>query len=163
VVALNLHRRHLTQEQKRAVIAAALKKEPEKSNRQHVEALGVSDNTVRSVRGELEGTAQIAQLDRTTGKDGKSRPASKPPTPEPAQVGSPDPMPNAVLRNDDQNKQALRRCSAFVRDFVADNCFSAEVPWELLSDQDCERLLGCLRDSFELLVDHITARRRRAS
>jgi hypothetical protein len=46
-------------------------------NRQIAAKIGVSDNTVGSVRQELESTAQIAQLNSTTGKDGKSRPAKK--------------------------------------------------------------------------------------
>jgi ParB-like chromosome segregation protein Spo0J len=78
VLAVNVHRRHLTQEQRRAAIREALKGDPDKSNRQHAEALGVSHNTVSGVRDELEATGQIDQLDRTTGKDGKTRPTAKP-------------------------------------------------------------------------------------
>ena len=35
--------------------------------------LGVSDNTVRSVRAELEATSQIAKFEKTIGKGGKAR------------------------------------------------------------------------------------------
>ena len=47
------------------------------------DALGVSHHTVKDTRAELEGTGQIPQLDRTTGADGKSRPARKPTNPVP--------------------------------------------------------------------------------
>jgi len=70
---LNLQRRHLTQAQRRHAIADALREEPEKSDRQHARALGVSHHTVASVREELEGTGQIAQLEERVGKDGKTR------------------------------------------------------------------------------------------
>jgi ParB family chromosome partitioning protein len=70
---LNLARRHLTESQKRTVIADALKDAPEKSNRQHGRELGVDDKTVGSVREKLESTAEIPQLSKTVGADGKSR------------------------------------------------------------------------------------------
>jgi hypothetical protein len=37
--------------------------------------LGVDHKTVAPIRGELESTGEIPQLDRTVGKDGKARPA----------------------------------------------------------------------------------------
>jgi len=70
---LNIARRHLNRDQKRELIAEQLKESPERSNRQVAEGLGVSDNTVGSVRRDLEATAQIAQLDKTVGADGKER------------------------------------------------------------------------------------------
>jgi hypothetical protein len=39
---------------------------------------GVSKGTVAAVRTELETTGQIGQLEKTTGADGKERPASMP-------------------------------------------------------------------------------------
>lgn len=64
-------------EQKRQVIADALREAPERSDRQHAEALGTDHKTVASVRRELEATAELPQLPKTTGKDGKSRPAKR--------------------------------------------------------------------------------------
>lgn len=75
VISANLHRRHLTVEQKRELIAKLLKATPEKSNRQIAEPLKASHHTVEAVRAKLEATGQIAQLSKTTGKDGKARPA----------------------------------------------------------------------------------------
>lgn len=77
-VSLNIHRRQLTQEQKRQIIAQQVMVAPEKSNREHAKATGVSHHTVASVRDNLEATGQIAQLEKTVGADGKERPASKP-------------------------------------------------------------------------------------
>lgn len=75
VVSANLHRRHLTAEQKREVIAALLKAMPEKSNKSIGDTVKSDDKTVASVRRRLEATSEIPKLDRTVGKDGKARTA----------------------------------------------------------------------------------------
>jgi len=70
-----LARRHLSVEQRRQVVADALRDQPERSNADHAAALGVDDHTVADVRDELEATSEIPTLDRRVGRDGKSRPA----------------------------------------------------------------------------------------
>jgi len=80
-VSLNIKRRQLSREEKRQVIAAQLKAQPEKSNREHAKSLGVDDKTVGAVRRNLQSTAEIPQFDRTVGADGKERPASRPTPP----------------------------------------------------------------------------------
>jgi hypothetical protein len=77
VVSANLHRRHLTPAQRREVVDAVLKQMPEKSNREIARKTGVSHPTVASAREDLESTGKIYQLNKTTGKDGKKRPAKK--------------------------------------------------------------------------------------
>jgi hypothetical protein len=66
VISKNIHRRHLTAEQKRAYL-------PEKSNRQIAKTAKVDDKTVGAVRRELESTAEIPRLEKTIGADGKAR------------------------------------------------------------------------------------------
>jgi len=56
---LNIARRHLGSKQKRDLIEAELRDDSERSNRQIGGALGVSKNTVDSVRQELEDGGQI--------------------------------------------------------------------------------------------------------
>jgi predicted methyltransferase len=75
--ALNLARRQLNPDQKRAVIADQLKETPERSNRWIGKMLGVSHPTVASVRAELASTGKAFQLERTVGQDGKYRPVAK--------------------------------------------------------------------------------------
>jgi len=77
VISANIHRRHLSCEQRAAIIAMLLKADPTKSNRQIGEQTKTSHHTVGAVRAELEGTGQIAQLDKTTGADGKTRKRGK--------------------------------------------------------------------------------------
>lgn len=73
---LNLARRHLTQEQRRALITGQLRDTPEKSNRQIAKGLGVDHKTVSAIRDGMETTGEIPQLGKTIGADGKR--AAKP-------------------------------------------------------------------------------------
>jgi ParB-like chromosome segregation protein Spo0J len=77
VIAANVHRRHLTSEQKRDLIAKLVKAKPEVSNREIAKQVKADDKTVATVRRGLEATAEIPQLKKTIGKDGRSRPAEK--------------------------------------------------------------------------------------
>jgi hypothetical protein len=59
VLSANLHRRHLTQEQRREVTANMLRRRPELSDRAIAGMVAVSDKTVGAVRGMLEANAEI--------------------------------------------------------------------------------------------------------
>jgi hypothetical protein len=73
VISANIQRRHLSAEQKRELIEKVLKAKPERSNRQIAKQVKVDDKTVGAVRKKLESTAEIPQLEKTTGADGKAR------------------------------------------------------------------------------------------
>ena len=73
--ALNLHRRHLDRETKRALLAASIKADPDLSDRQHAARVGSSPSTAGAVRSEMEDAGELSKLDSRTGADGKSRPA----------------------------------------------------------------------------------------
>ena len=82
---LNLKRRHLNREQRRALIAESLKSDPQLSNREHARRTGASNSTVGILRRELESDGQVCESHTSIGSDGKSYPASRPaPQPEPA-------------------------------------------------------------------------------
>ena len=71
VISANIHRRHLTAEKKREIIAKLIKAQPEKSNRQIAKTAKVDHKTVASIRAEKESTGEIPQLEKTIGADGK--------------------------------------------------------------------------------------------
>lgn len=77
VISKNVRRRHLTAEQRRGLIAKVLKARPETSNLQVAKQVKADDKTVAKVRSELEATSEIPKLEKTTGKDGKARPAKR--------------------------------------------------------------------------------------
>jgi site-specific DNA-methyltransferase (adenine-specific) len=76
--ALNCQRRHLSQEQRRALIADQVRDMPTWSDRRIADTLGVSHVTVAGIRADLESTGQIDQLTEREGGDGKVRPARRP-------------------------------------------------------------------------------------
>ena len=59
VVSLNLHRRHLTAEQKRELIAKLLKAKPEQSNRTIAKQVKADHKTVAASRLKLESTGEL--------------------------------------------------------------------------------------------------------
>ena len=88
---LNLKRRHLTREQRRALIAESLKADPQLSNREHERRTGGSRNLVGRVREELVESGQLSHCDTSIGGDGKTYPASQPVRPEPEPETTPEP------------------------------------------------------------------------
>jgi hypothetical protein len=96
VISANLHRRHLTAEDKRKIIADLLKADPEKSDRQIGKMAMVSKNTAKSVRGELEGRGQIAHVETRTDTKGRKQPAKK----STKKAGRKQPGPKPVKHDD---------------------------------------------------------------
>jgi hypothetical protein len=78
VLSANVHRRHLTREQKRELIAKVLAADPSKSNREIAQRTKADDKTVASVRREKEGRAEIPHAETRTDSLGRSQPATKP-------------------------------------------------------------------------------------
>jgi len=84
-LSLNVHRRHLSAEDKRKLIETLLKANPEKSDRliaaEAIVGLGggvpVDHKKVASARRKLEATGEVPQLDKTVGADGKTRKRGK--------------------------------------------------------------------------------------
>lgn len=75
--ALNLHRRHLSREQKRDLLAASIKADPGLSNREHAKRTGSSHPTAAAVRAELEESGEVEELSTRVGSDGVAQPAKK--------------------------------------------------------------------------------------
>ena len=73
VISANIHRRHLSPDERRGIIAELLKLNPNQSNREIAQQTKTSHTTVGAVREELEATGQIGQLSETKGADGKKR------------------------------------------------------------------------------------------
>ena len=76
--ALNLARRQLDTEQKRALIADQHRETPNRSSRWVGKMLGVHHATVASVRADLEDSGQIVHTATREGSDGRVQPAGKP-------------------------------------------------------------------------------------
>lgn len=77
-LAVNVHRRSLTREQRRELLAVSIKAEPEASDREHARRTGTSDKTAGVVRDDLERRAEIPHVATRTDSAGRQQPASKP-------------------------------------------------------------------------------------
>src|SRR3954470_21930400 len=78
VASANLHRRHLTAQQRHAAIAAVLRSDASRSDRAIAKSTHASPSTVANIRQELERDGTVSKLDTRVGADGVSQPASKP-------------------------------------------------------------------------------------
>ncbi len=84
ILSANVHRRHLTTDQRRDLIADSIKAEPQKSDRAHARLLKVDHKTVGKVRSEMVSNGKIPDPIKRIGRDGKKRatgeiPQLKPP------------------------------------------------------------------------------------
>jgi ParB-like chromosome segregation protein Spo0J len=112
VISANIHRRHLTAEQRRDLTAKLLAAQSEKSDRAIAKQAKVSKNTVAAVRRKMEATGQIDQLEKRVGADGKARkqPTRKTTDEEDRQAASTASR-ASVPRS---NQQSTRDCSSKV-------------------------------------------------
>jgi hypothetical protein len=78
VVSLNIRRRHLTTEQKRALIEKLLQANPERSNLAIANLAKVSDKTVAPIRKKMVAGSEIPNDTKRTDTRGHKQPAAKP-------------------------------------------------------------------------------------
>jgi hypothetical protein len=78
VISANIHRRHLTAEQKRELIARLIKAQPEKSNRQVAKQVEASHPHVAKVRAEMEKAGDVETVTTSVDTKGRKQPAKKP-------------------------------------------------------------------------------------
>jgi ParB-like chromosome segregation protein Spo0J len=77
VISANLHRRHLTAEQKREAIEKLLRAKPETSNNAIAKQVKVDDKTVAKVRRGMETRSEIPNVENRTDTKGRKQPARK--------------------------------------------------------------------------------------
>src|SRR5262249_21742079 len=103
VASANIHRRHLTPEQRKTIAAAVLKANPERSNRSIAAEVKLDKNTVQDVRQELEASGEIHQSETRISSSGQKRKPSKKTA---AKVKSPSHTPAAELPAEKQPASA---------------------------------------------------------
>jgi hypothetical protein len=139
VLTLNLHRRHLTPEQKRDLIDVVLKAKPDLSNRQIGKLTKTDHHKVSDRRNSLESTGEISPVEKTVGADGKKRKQAakkaKPITSSPAPEDNQDATIELIIR-------LFKQLDHAGRDKVQDKINkirNAEADWEedVASRPDC--------------------------
>ncbi len=110
--SLNLSRRHLSTTQKREVIEAQLKDNPELSSRAIAAKLGVHHTTVETARKKLVDGGEISHQETVTGRNGVSQPARKPIRtmflPERANVSEMKHVVKSIRRAEQEQSHAVR-------------------------------------------------------
>ena len=79
VISANIHRRHLTAEQKRDLIKVVLKAHPSKSNRQIAKLVGASHPHIAAARAEFEASGDVETVTTSIDTKGRKQPTHKPP------------------------------------------------------------------------------------
>jgi len=105
VVSRNIRRRHLTAEQKRALLAKLIKAQPERSNRQVAAAAQVSPTFVGTVRSELEAAGDVSTVDTRIDTKGRRQRAKK--AIEPAKDRKPNPWAASAAADDDHGVRTM--------------------------------------------------------
>src|SRR5262245_6468475 len=73
VISVNIHRRHLSAEQKAEMLAKLVAAQPEKSDRELAKQAGVSHPTIAKARRTAEATGKALPVEKRIGADGKAR------------------------------------------------------------------------------------------
>ncbi|MBV8737632.1 MAG: hypothetical protein JO058_01135 [Alphaproteobacteria bacterium] len=97
-ISVNLHRRHLTIEQKLELIDEVLKAQPQKSDNQIAKETQSSPTTVGKRRKAAEARGDVSTVKTRTDTKGRQQPARKPRQPKPTVVGAAEtPSPEAIV------------------------------------------------------------------
>lgn len=89
-LSVNLTRRHLGADQKKALVVKSLKRDPRLSNREHARRCAVSHAFVATLREALVLDEQIEAIAARTGRDGKAYPADRSPQVDVASTSTPE-------------------------------------------------------------------------
>jgi hypothetical protein len=113
VISANIHRRHLTPEQKRELVEKLIRATPEKSDRQIADEIKSNRNTVGRVRAKLEQTGDVSLSDTRTDSKGRQQPAHKPPK------AAPKPAPACALDPEEaEDNPVISQCVADIRERI---------------------------------------------
>jgi hypothetical protein len=89
-LSLNIHRRHLTPEQKRELLIKVIAAQPEKSDRQIAGVVKANHKTVAAARKAGEDVGRIPHVEKREDSKGRRQPARKRPTPKKAAAPTED-------------------------------------------------------------------------
>ena len=141
IISHNVHRRHLTPEERQKRLEAAIVADPTASARAIGEKVGVDKNKVVKVRKKLESTGAVSPVKKTVGKGGRTRtttPKPKKPTEpqgaldagingvaaEPAEIGAEQRKAENAAAEAAGSKQALKKfvqaCDLWLKEMDAE-------------------------------------------
>jgi hypothetical protein len=104
VISKNIHRRHLTPEQRRDLLVKLVAAQPEKADRVLAREAKVDHKQISRARRKAEATGAIAPVEKRTGADGKAR--KQPGPAKKLATALADPRARAVMREINDNVKA---------------------------------------------------------
>jgi hypothetical protein len=78
VISANIHRRHLSTEDRKRIAVVLLKANPQRSNRAIADEVQLDDKTVAQVRKDGEARSEIPHVETRSDSKGRAQPAAKP-------------------------------------------------------------------------------------
>jgi hypothetical protein len=111
VISANIHRRHLSTEDRKRIAVVLLKANPQRSNRAIADEVQLDDKTVAQVRKDGEARSEIPHVETRSDSKGRAQPAAKPKKvkkpagePKPATEAPQAPEPTNVISVDFEAK-----------------------------------------------------------
>jgi hypothetical protein len=155
----NLLRRHLTSEQKRALVADQLRETPNWADRRVGRELGVDHKTVAAVRSGLASTGEIPQLDaERVGADGKARRKRTGKPPRQTSEVEPDVWEDDDLEDDEEDRRSRKRAKRRTwEDVFNDKVGQAKLQHavdllEMGADPNGEKVAKLLREASAFVI-----------
>ncbi|MGF6470141.1 hypothetical protein [Paraburkholderia youngii] len=153
VLSANLHRRQLTQEQRREVIAKVLREQPMRSDREIAKRFGVHHTTVGTVRSKLEDKGVVAKVATTIGANGKEQSRKRKPDPVPRNVApAPTPKPEPEPEPEPEPADVAPEATEAEVAEVIDKAFGAAL--EKLPEQVAKPFNAALKRAYKALELH---------
>jgi hypothetical protein len=110
ITSINIHRRHLSVEQRQNLLMEIIARAPEKSDRQIAKGIGVDHKTVARARAKGEDVGRVPHVSTRTDSKGRRQPTSKPKkaaTSEPKKATSTTPTPASPHPKSDAAREYL--------------------------------------------------------
>jgi hypothetical protein len=154
VISANIHRRHLTGEDKQRLTAELLKANPEKSNRQIAATVKVDHKTVGTVRSEMEGRGEIPHVDKRTDTKGRKQPAKAPHKKKPSpEADMDDGLPDHP--ENQEEKKSSCKCGLTNPLIAAWDAFTAA--WNAAPPEEWKGFLAARKLHIPHLMEHLAA------
>lgn len=154
VISANIHRRHLTAEQKRELIAKLLKAQPEKSDRQIADTVKASPTTVGTVRTKMEAAGDVSKLDTRTDTKGRQQPASKPDKAPPPEKAAETPAAPKIAAKIVPSRKMQRTQAQMFLEFLIDPDIR-KVAAQMVLTGDCQSQFEAARDGVSDLYQRL--------
>ena len=155
-ISYNIHRRHLTADQKRDLIARLLSANPGKSDREIGRTIRADGKTVAAVRHDMESRAEIPHVETRKDTKGRAQPAKKPKAVDAAQIER-DRAECIALNNKVLEAETVARFTAHVAAYDAAQAEIEEIRAELAKPVSGQKIISAEQRLAEFAAEEDAA------